>query len=84
METAASTGEVPEDAGGRANAEGRTVHLERAVPIYIIYLTAFVSNGVLNFRDDPCGKDRPVLARLGSPRQRDRATCEALGKLLGS
>ena len=69
------------DSAGRA-AEGRTVRLEHPVPVYLVYLTAFMSNGVLNFRDDPYGKDRAALARLGKPRPRDRATCEALAKLL--
>jgi murein L,D-transpeptidase YcbB/YkuD len=63
-------------------AEGQTVRLEHSVPVYLVYLTAFVSNGVLNFRDDPYGKDRAAIARLGKPRPRDRATCEALAKLL--
>jgi murein L,D-transpeptidase YcbB/YkuD len=64
------------------SAEGRTVRLEHPVPVYLVYLTAFMSNGVLNFRDDPYDKDRAALARLGKPRPRDRATCEALAKLL--
>jgi L,D-transpeptidase YcbB len=74
--------DAPEDAGGPDNGEGRTVRLEHPVPVYLVYLTAFMGNGVLNFRDDPYGKDRAALARLGKPRPRDRATCEALAKLL--
>jgi murein L,D-transpeptidase YcbB/YkuD len=75
--------QVPEDAGGAGSAEGSTVRLERPVPVYIVYLTAFMRDGVLNFRDDPYGKDRQALARLGKPRPRDRTTCAELAKLLG-
>jgi murein L,D-transpeptidase YcbB/YkuD len=56
--------------------------LEHPVPVYLVYLTAYMSNGELNFRDDPYAKDRAAIARLGKPRLRDRATCEALAKLL--
>jgi murein L,D-transpeptidase YcbB/YkuD len=82
MKTTDTAGGVPEDAGGPGSAEGSTVRLERPVPVYLVYLTAFTRDGVLNFRDDPYGKDRQALARLGKPRPRDRATCEALAKLL--
>jgi murein L,D-transpeptidase YcbB/YkuD len=69
------------DSTGRA-AEGYTVRLEHPVPVYLVYLTAYMSNGVLNFRDDPYGKDRAAIGRLGKPRVRDRATCEILARLL--
>jgi murein L,D-transpeptidase YcbB/YkuD len=82
MKTTDTAGEVPEDAGGPGSAEGSTVRLERPVPVYLVYLTAFTRDGVLNFRDDPYGKDRQALSRLGKPRPRDRATCEALAELL--
>jgi murein L,D-transpeptidase YcbB/YkuD len=82
METKDSAGDAPEDAGGPGSAEGRTVRLDHRVPVYIVYLTAFIRNGTLNFRDDPYGKDRMALARLGKPRPRDRSTCEALERLL--
>ncbi len=72
--------EVKDSAG--EPSEGRTVRLEHPVPVYLVYLTAFMANGVLNFRDDPYGKDRAALIRLGKPRPRDRTTCEALSKLL--
>jgi murein L,D-transpeptidase YcbB/YkuD len=78
-----TAGPVPADAGGAGSAEGSTVRLERPVPVYIVYLTAFVRDGVLNFRDDPYAKDRQALARLGKPRPRDHATCAELVKLLG-
>ena len=66
-----------------AAAGGRTVTLEHPVPVYLVYLTAFVRDGVLNFREDPYGKDRAAAARLGPPtRQRDRTACEELAALL--
>jgi murein L,D-transpeptidase YcbB/YkuD len=83
MNTTDTAGEVPEEAGGPGSAEGSTVRLERPVPVYLVYLTAFTRDGVLNFRGDPYGKDRQALARLGKPKPRDRATCEALAELLG-
>jgi L,D-transpeptidase YcbB len=83
METIGGATDAPVDAGGAGNAEGSTVRLEHPVPVYIVYLTAFMRDGVLNFRDDPYGKDRPSLSRLGKPRPRDRRTCEELVKLLG-
>jgi murein L,D-transpeptidase YcbB/YkuD len=82
MEVRDSAGDAPEAAGGPGSGEGYTVRLERPVPVYLVYLTAFMWNGVLNFREDPYGKDRAALARLGKPRPRDRMTCEALAKLL--
>jgi hypothetical protein len=82
-ETIGGSAAAPVDAGGAGNAEGSTVRLEHPVPVYIVYLTAFVRDGMLNFRDDPYGKDRPALSRLGNPRPRDRRTCEELVKLLG-
>jgi murein L,D-transpeptidase YcbB/YkuD len=82
METIGGSTDAPVDAGGAGNAEGSTVRLEHPVPVYIVYLTAFMRDGVLNFRDDPYGKDRPSLSRLGNPRPRDRRTCQELVKLL--
>jgi murein L,D-transpeptidase YcbB/YkuD len=64
--------------------EGRTVRLEHPVPVYLVYLTAFVRDGALNFRDDPYGKDRQAMARLGTPELRDRSVCEELERLAGS
>lgn len=83
METPGGATEAPVDAGGAGNAEGSTVRLDHPVPVYIVYLTAFMRDGMLNFRNDPYGKDRAALARLGKPRPRDRRTCEELVKLLG-
>ena len=68
---------------GRRGAEGQTVKLERPVPVYIVYLTAFVRDGVLNFRADPYGKDREAMARLGKVTPSDPGLCEELQKLVG-
>ena len=76
METAHSTGE-------EGSEDGRPVMLERPVPVYILYLTAFVRNGDLNFRRDPYGRDREAIARLGKPVPRDPRLCEELQKLVG-
>jgi murein L,D-transpeptidase YcbB/YkuD len=75
METAHSASE-------RASADGHTVTLVRPVPIYIVHLTAFVQDGVLNFRRDPYGKDREAIARLGNLRPSDPRLCEELQKLI--
>jgi L,D-transpeptidase YcbB len=63
-------------------ARGRTVPLERPVPVYLLYLTAFVRDGELHFRNDPYGKDHPALARLGQPLLEEPQICEELGRLL--
>ena len=64
-------------------ARGRTVPLERPVPVYLLYLTAFVRNGVLHFRGDPYRKDREPIAKLGNPRPADPRLCEELQGLIG-
>jgi murein L,D-transpeptidase YcbB/YkuD len=71
-----------DSAGGNGSEEGRTVTLERPVPVYIVYLTAFVREGDLNFRRDPYGKARAALERLGESSPRDPRQCEALQTLL--
>ena len=63
-------------------SEGRTVRLEHKVPVYILYLTAYVQDGVLNFRGDPYGKDAQAQARLGAPRPADGRRCEAIMRAL--
>jgi murein L,D-transpeptidase YcbB/YkuD len=65
-----------------------TVDLERPVPVYLIYLTAFVRDGVLHFRDDPYGKDGRAIARLGgyplgASAPEDRSECDVLKELAG-
>jgi murein L,D-transpeptidase YcbB/YkuD len=76
METAHSASE-----GGRV--DGHTVTLEQPLPVYIVYFTAFVRDGSLNFRRDPYGRDREVIARLGKPSPSDPRLCQELQKLVG-
>jgi murein L,D-transpeptidase YcbB/YkuD len=61
----------------------RTVPLERPIPVYLLYLTAFVRDGELHFRNDPYGKDRQAFARLGRPQLDEPPICEELIRLLG-
>jgi murein L,D-transpeptidase YcbB/YkuD len=58
-----------------------SVYLKHPVPVYLLYLTAFVRDGVLHFRDDPYSKDRRAMARMGRPAPNDRSECEQLKKL---
>jgi murein L,D-transpeptidase YcbB/YkuD len=60
----------------------RAVKLERPVPVYLVYLTAFVRNGVLNFRDDPYERDAAALRRLEKTKPLDRGICRELEELL--
>ena len=62
---------------------GRMVPLERPVPVYLLYLTAFVREGELQFRNDPYGKDRRAMARLGKSSLDEPTICEELDRLLG-
>jgi murein L,D-transpeptidase YcbB/YkuD len=62
---------------------GRMVSLERPVPVYLLYLTAFVRNGELQIRNDPYGKDRRAMKRLGKPALDQPPICEELDRLLG-
>lgn len=62
--------------------EGRTVRLEHKVPVYILYLTAYVQDGVLNFRGDPYGKDAQAQARIGPPHPGDRRLCQEIARAL--
>jgi murein L,D-transpeptidase YcbB/YkuD len=59
------------------------VDLERPLPVYLLYLTAFMRDGVLNFRDDPYGKDRRAMAGMGKPGLRNDDECKELEKLAG-
>jgi len=62
---------------------GRTVSLEHPVPVYLLYLTAFVRDGELHIRNDPYGKDRRAMRRLGKPALDEPPICEELDRLLG-
>jgi murein L,D-transpeptidase YcbB/YkuD len=75
MQTAHSAGQ-----GGEADRH--SVRLERPLPVYIVYFTAFVRDGILNFRRDPYGRDREAIARLGKVSPTDSRLCEELQKLL--
>jgi L,D-transpeptidase YcbB len=58
-----------------------SVYLKHPVPVYLVYLTAFVRDGVLHFRDDPYGKDHRAMARMGPPAPGDPTECEQLKAL---
>jgi murein L,D-transpeptidase YcbB/YkuD len=58
-----------------------SVYLKHPVPVYLLYLTAFVRDGVLHFRDDPYRKDRRAMARMGQPAVNDPSVCEQLKNL---
>src|SRR5829696_8683281 len=60
-----------------------TVDLKQPVPVYLVYLTAFMRNGVLQFRDDPYGKDSRVVRQMGKPAADGRSECEQLEELAG-
>ncbi len=62
---------------------GRTVPLEQPVPVYLLYLTAFMREGELQFRNDPYGKDRRAMRGLGRPAPDEPPICEELDRLLG-
>jgi murein L,D-transpeptidase YcbB/YkuD len=63
--------------------ESREVPLEQPVPVYLLYLTAFVRDGELHFRSDPYGKDGRAMRRLGQPQLDEPPVCEELDRLLG-
>ncbi len=79
IRTAMATARSADSDGG---TDGTTVTLEQPVPVFIVYLTALVRDGILNFRDDPYGKDREAMVRLGKVVPTDPRLCEELQKLL--
>ncbi len=70
----------PASAGGRL--DGHSVTLEQPLPVYIVYFTAFVGDGIVNFRRDPYGRDREAIARLGKLKPTNPRVCEELQKLV--
>lgn len=70
-----------ESEGGRV--DGHTVTLHQPLPVYIVYFTAFVRDGILNFRPDPYGNDREAMARLGKSSPSEPRLCEEIQKLVG-
>ena len=74
--------ETAHSGGLEGSVEGRRVTLKRPVPVYIVYLTAFVRDGELNFRRDPYGKASETLTGLGTLSPSEPRLCEELQKLL--
>jgi L,D-transpeptidase YcbB len=70
-------------AEGRAGGESAgpvNVDLEKPIPVYLVYLTAFVRDGEVHFRDDPYQRDSRAIPRLGKP---DPTLCDRLQQLAG-
>jgi L,D-transpeptidase YcbB len=70
----------PADSG---EVEPVPVDLEAPVPVYLVYLTAFMRDGVLHFRDDPYRKDARAMGTMGKAASTDRSECEELEELAG-
>lgn len=64
-----------------STAVDRRVALERKVPVYIVYLTAFVRDGRVQFRTDPYRLDERALTQLG-PASGAGMICTQLERLL--
>jgi murein L,D-transpeptidase YcbB/YkuD len=75
METASSPGD-------EEGVDGQKVTLERPVPVYLVYLTAFVRDGALHFRRDPYAKAPEALARLGKLSPAEPEPCKELQRLI--
>jgi murein L,D-transpeptidase YcbB/YkuD len=69
--------------GEGAGADRHAVTLEQPLAVYIVYLTAFVRDGTVNFLRDPYGKDREAIAKLGKLTPSDPQLCAELQKLIG-
>ena len=76
-------GKIREAMENSKGKRGRMVSLEQPVPVYLLYLTAFVRDGELQFRNDPYGKDRRAMARIGRSSLDEPTICEELDRLLG-
>ena len=59
-----------------ATGETKKLDLGRALPVYVLYWTAFVDHGALNFRPDVYGRDNSLLAALKGGRPARRAIGE--------
>ncbi|HET8648871.1 MAG TPA: L,D-transpeptidase family protein, partial [Gemmatimonadales bacterium] len=60
------------------------VQLDRKVPVYLVYLTAYADHGKVQFRDDVYGLDQRAMTRM-KPAQADSTTrrrCERLKELI--
>lgn len=60
-------GEPSRLAGLLGEGDMERVQVKRPVPVYILYLTAFVRDGRVQFRDDLYGTDKRALAKIGKP-----------------
>ena len=60
------------------------VTVDRGIPVYILYLTAFARNGEVHFRDDLYGTDARAIAKIGKPEPNASivAVREALDRLM--
>ena len=58
------------------------VSLEEPLPVYLLYLTAFVRDRQVHFRNDPYGKDKRAMARVGAPALEPPTVCEEVERLL--
>lgn len=50
-----------------ADTAQQSVRLQRGLPVYLLYLTAFPRDGQIQFREDVYGSDRRALARVPTP-----------------
>jgi len=66
-----------------AKPKSQMVSLKQPLPVYLLYLTAFVHDGRMQFRNDPYGKDRRAMGRLGTPELVPPTVCEEVERLLG-
>ena len=60
-------GEPSRLAGLLGEGDMERVQVKRPVPVYILYLTAFVRDGRVQYRDDLYGTDKRALAKIGKP-----------------
>lgn len=56
------------------------VPVKPAIPVYLVYLTAFERDGVVHFRDDIYGNDRKAIARMD--KADSSATLQAVSEML--
>jgi murein L,D-transpeptidase YcbB/YkuD len=76
--------EMTIDEAGAHAIRPETVEVPRKTPVYIVYLTAFVRDGEVQFREDLYGVDQRAAAKLGEPTPAaERARlCAELDRLL--
>jgi L,D-transpeptidase YcbB len=76
-------GKIDEALTDSGKPKSQVVSLRQPLPVYLLYLTAFVQNGQVQFRNDPYGKDRRALERIVAPAVAEPMVCEAVDGLLG-